>query len=58
MKKDIKHNLEDIWKKKIKPTDLEKLYISVHEAIRKDPKSKSKYAKLSKEEKTKKKIRR
>jgi len=33
--------------KNIKPDDLEKLYASVHQAIRKDPSSKSKYANLT-----------
>jgi len=37
----------------IKPADLEKLYASVHQAIRKDPSSKSKYATLTPEKKKK-----
>jgi len=39
---------------KIKPGDLEKIYSDVHKAIRKDPVSKSKYAKLKGVEKKKK----
>jgi len=38
---------------KIKPGDLEKIYSDVHKAIRKDPVSKSKYAKLKRVEKKK-----